>query len=86
MGQAQRITHFAFVMTYLASVFFEGVFPLNFLLLHAGDRETNPGPHTDNCLKFLHWNLNSLWARETIKISLIEADNSIHRFDVIALS
>ena len=44
VGQAQRITHFAFVMTYLACVSFEDVFSLNFLLLLAGDIETNPGP------------------------------------------
>ena len=83
VGQAQRITHFAFVMTYLACVSFEDVFSLNFLLLLAGDIETNPGPHTDNCLKFFHWNLYSLCARDNIKISLIEAYNSIHRFALL---
>ena len=73
-------------MTYFAFVSFEDVFSLNFLLLLSGDIETNPGPHTDNCLKFFHWYLNSICARDNIKISLIEAYNSIHRFDVIALS
>ena len=86
VDQAQRITHFAFVMTYLACVSFEDMFSLNFLLLLAGDIETNPGPHTDNCLKFFHWNLNSLCTRDNIKISLIEAYNSINQFDVLALS
>ena len=86
LDQAQRITHFAFVMTCLACVSLEDVFSLNFLLLLSGDIETSPCPHTDNCLKFFHWNLNSLCARDNIKISLIEAYNSIHRFDVIALS
>lgn len=86
LDQVQRITHFAFVMTYLVCVPSEDVFSQKFLLLFAGDIETNPGPHTDNCLKFFHWNLNSICARDNIKISLIEAYNSIHRFDVIAIS
>ena len=52
----------------------------------AGDIESNPGPQIDNCLKFFHWNLNSICARNKVKISLIEAYNSLHRFDVIAIS
>ena len=52
----------------------------------AGDIESNPGPQIDNCLKFFHWNLNSICARNKVKISLIEAYNSLHRFDVIAVS
>ena len=62
VGQAQHITHFAFVMTYLACISFEDVFSHNFTLFLAGDIKTNPGPHTDNCLKVFHWNLNSLYS------------------------
>ena len=82
----QSFTHFALIMTYLACVSCEDVFSLNCLLLLAGDIETNPGPHTGNCLKFCHWNLNSICARDYIKISRNEAYNSIHRFDIIAIS
>ena len=61
-------------------------FPLSGLLLLAGDIESNPGPHYDGCLKFFHWNLNSICAREGIKTSLIEAYNSLHKFDVFAVT
>ena len=61
-------------------------FPIKLIMLLAGDIETNPGPATTNCLKFCHWNLNSICARGGIKTSLIEAYNSAHHFDVIAFS
>ena len=86
VDQVQRLAHFVFIVTLLDCVSFVDVFSLNFLLFFAGDIETNPGPHRDNSLKFFHWNLNSICARGNIKISLIEAYNSVHRFDVIALS
>ena len=56
------------------------------LTLLAGDIESNPGPQINNCLKFFHWNLNSICARESIKIPLMEVYNSLHHFDVMALS
>ena len=55
---------------------------LHILFLISGDVETNPGPQQQNCLKFFHWNLNSICARGRIKIPLIEAYNSVHKFDV----
>ena len=55
-------------------------------MLLVGDIETNPGPVTANCLTFYHWNLNSVCERGGIKISLIKAYNSVHHFDVIAIS
>ena len=61
-------------------------FPTKLIMLLAGDIETNPGPETASCLKFCHWNLNSICARGGIKTSLIEAYNSVHHFDVIAIS
>ena len=79
------------VYTFLISNFL-GIFSVreNFLftliMLLAGDIETNPGPSTTNCLKFCHWTLNSVCARGGIKISLIEAYNSVHHFDAIAIS
>ena len=41
---------------------------------------------SNSCLKFFHWNLNSICARGCVKISLIEVYNSIHHFDLFAAS
>ena len=60
--------------------------PLDILLLLSADIETNPGPQMDRYFKFLHWNLNSICARGGVKIQLLEAYNSVYRFDVMALS
>ena len=60
--------------------------PLDILLLLSGDIETNPGPQTDRFFKFFHWNLNSICARGGFKIPLLEAYNSVYRFDVMAFS
>ena len=51
----------------------------------AGDIHPNPG-QVDVGLKFCHWNLNGIIARDRIKIPLIEAYNSIFHHDIIALS
>ena len=56
---------------------------LSFVLLLAGDVETNPGPRVEKVLKFCHWNLSSICARGNINIPLIEAYKSAHHFDVI---
>ena len=50
-----------------------------------GDVHPNPGPFIDG-LKFCHWNLNSICARDKIKTPLIEAYNSVFHYDLIALS
>ena len=55
------------------------------LLILSGNVLENPGP-TDCNLKFLHWNLNSLTARDNSKIVLIEAYNSVFNYDLIAIS
>ena len=57
----------------------------NILLLRAGDISPNPGPFK-NGLRFFHWNLKSLNAREKVKIPLIESYNSIYHYDLIAIS
>ena len=57
-------------------------------LIISGDIECNPGPeniHNQN-LSLCHWNLNGIAANNFIKISLLEAYNSIHNFDVICIS
>ena len=40
----------------------------------------------DNSLKFCHWNLNGVCARDKIKIPLLKAYNSIFNYDLIAFS
>ena len=50
-----------------------------------GDIHPNPGQF-DIRLKFCHWNLNGVCARDKIKIPLLEAYNSIFHYDLIALS
>ena len=55
------------------------------LLILSGNVLENPGP-TDCNLKFFHWNLGSLTARDNSKISLIEAYNSVFNYNLIAIS
>ena len=54
-------------------------------LVRSGNVHENPGPNDCN-LKFFHWNLDSLTARNNTKISLIEAYNSVFSYDLIAVS
>ena len=54
-------------------------------LLMAGDIHPHPG-QVDLGLKFCHWNLNCIIARDGIKIPLIETYNYIFHYDIIALS
>ena len=51
-------------------------------ILLCGDVETNPGPET---LDFCCWNLNSIAAHDFLRISLIEADNSVYNYDLIGV-
>ena len=54
----------------------------------SGDTETNPGPDQGylNSFSFSHWNLNNIAVHNFIKISLLQAYKSIHKFDIICLS
>ena len=61
-------------------------YPIHILLLLSGDVHQNPGPQINKCLEFFHWNLNSLCARDRIKIPLIETYDALHKFDIIAVS
>ena len=58
------------------------------LLVLSGDVEINPGPNPgySNSFSFCHRNLNSIAAHNFIKMFLLQAYNSIHKFDVICLS
>ena len=55
------------------------------MLILSGNVLENPGPNNCN-LKFFHWNLDSLTARDNTKISLIEAYNAVCSYDLIAIS
>ena len=53
-----------------------------------GDIEVNPGPKK-NCstsFSFCHWNLNSLIAHNYVKLSSLQAYNSVHKHDAICIS
>ena len=56
------------------------------LLLLSGDTEINPGPDPgfSNSFSICHWNLNSIAAYSFMKMSLLQAYNTIHRFDIIS--
>ena len=59
------------------------------LLFMSGDIELNPGPKkTNSSCKFsvCHWNLNSLAAHNFEKVGLLEAFNTINKFDIICVS
>ena len=72
------------------------------LLFMSGDIELNPGPIKTNSFFFLvwarrpppsasrfsvcHWNLNSLAAHNFKKVALLEAYNTLNKFDLICVS
>ena len=51
-----------------------------------GDAEENPGPESNQSFSICHWNLNSISAHNDMKLSLLRADLSTHKFDVICIS
>ena len=51
-------------------------------IMLSGDVETNPGPET---LDFCCWNLNSIVAHDYLRVSLIEAYNSVCNNDLIGI-
>ena len=55
------------------------------LLCCCDDVQTNPDPKYSS-LTFFHWNLNSLAAHDSIKISLLQAYILKHNYDIICLS
>ena len=58
---------------------------LNILLIRSGDIHPHPG-QTHNHFSFCHWNLNGLMAHDKLKITLLEAYNTIFNYDVSAIS
>ena len=57
-------------------------------MLISGDIENNPGPENrcNQNIYFCHWNLNGIASNNVLKISLLEAYNTVHDFDVICIS
>ena len=83
----RSVKQFLFLYTYL----YTGCLTCNALhtqglvfrtILLSGDVETNPGPET---LDFCCWNLNSITAYDFLRVSLIEAYNSVYNNDLIGI-
>ena len=57
------------------------------LLIKCGDIETNPGPFNDTkSLSICHWNLNGISTHNYVKLSMLEAYNALHDYDIICIS
>ena len=58
---------------------------LGYLIL-SGDVEVNPGPNKrKTTLSICHWNLNSVWPEDFIKIDQLSAFLNTHNFDIVCL-
>ena len=68
------------VITYLCYFF------CSLILLTHDDVETNPGPKKSHLHFCCHWNVNSLIAHNMLKVSLLEAYNTVHKYDFICIS
>ena len=66
------------------------------VLLLSSDIETNPGPipsgsrapdggFGEGFFSFCNWNINTLSKDDLYRVSLLEADNSIFKYDIISL-
>ena len=73
---------FGFMLNFFVILYF------CYILLTHGDIEVNPGPkkNSSTSFSFCHWNLNSLIAHNYIKLSSLQAYNSVYKHDVICLS
>ena len=56
-----------------------------FCLFLSGDVEVNPGPSKEPNLSVCHWNLNSVWVDDFIKIKQLSAFLNIYKFDIVCL-
>ena len=50
------------------------------------EENTRPKPSSNQIFSICHWNLNSISAHNYVKLSLLRAYLSAHRFDAICLS
>ena len=53
--------------------------------LLSGDVEENPGPNS-GVFQFCTWNLNSIIDHDFLRVSLLEAYNSVYDYDFIAIT
>ena len=57
------------------------------ILLTHGDVETNPGPKISHLyFSCCHWNVNSLVVHNMLKVSFLEAYNTVHKYDFICIN
>ena len=59
------------------------------LLILSNDVELNPDPKKDNSksnFSIAHWKLNSIAAQNFVKLSHLEAYNTLHKYGLICLS
>ena len=58
------------------------------LITLSSDVETNPGPKRNftETFSLCHWNLLSISSHNYVKISLLKAYLTVHKFDIICLS
>ena len=76
------IYRLAYILRFFSILFFCCI------LLKSWDIEPNPGPvqSKGKTLAVCHWNLNSLWVDNFVKVALLSAFLSTHDFDVLCLS
>ena len=80
--------------TYLNTILYFGIIYVNDFWLYnifmklCGDVEENPGPKpsSNQIFSICYWNLNGISVHNYIRLSLLRAYLSTHRFDVICLS
>ena len=72
----------------ILSSFMMNIWYYKCLLQPSGDIKLNPRPKPNSCKNFsiCHWNLNSITSHKFIKVPLLTAYNSIHKFDIVCLS
>ena len=55
------------------------------LILLSNDINLNPGPFGKSYFTFMNWNCNSLAKGEFSRLKLLESENSVFDYDIIAL-
>ena len=88
MNTWSSITKAKFQNSFVLYFFFLISF-LSFQLIFSKDIELNPGPKKDSSKRnfsIAHWNLNSIAAQNFVKLSQLEAYNTLHNYDLICLS
>ena len=79
-----------FCISFIVTISTHFILPLWFysiLVTLSSDVETNPGPkrNSTETFSFCHWSLNSI-SYNYVKISLLKAYVTVHKFDIIYLS